>query len=125
MPPLTLVHTHRAEKAAEYIKALTYDMQIWQDSIAGTASGHPGQLPPYKSIYAGWDANKPEWMPEFVSLVRGQLDRAKAITNHLFGLQQFVIGKLIWDAYLKGEENDEKAVMKKITEAVKAEMSRG
>ena len=25
--------------------------------------GHPGQLPPYKSIYADWDANKPDWMP--------------------------------------------------------------
>ena len=36
-----------------------------------------------------------------------------------------MIGKPIWDAYLKGEETDEKAVMKKITEAVKAEMSRG
>ena len=81
------------EKAAEYIKALTYDQQIWKDSIVGTPSGHPGQLPPYKSIYADWDANKPDWMPPFVGLVRGQLDKAKAITNHLFGLQQFVIGK--------------------------------
>ena len=51
------------EKAAEYIKALTYDAQIWKDSIVGTPSGHPGQLPPYKSIYADWDANKPDWMP--------------------------------------------------------------
>ena len=81
------------EKAAEYIKALTYDPQIWKDSIAGTPSGHPGQLPPYKSIYAEWDANKPDWMPTFVALVRGQLDKAKAINNHIFGLQQFVIGK--------------------------------
>jgi multiple sugar transport system substrate-binding protein len=40
-------------------------------------------------------------------------------------LQQFVIGKPIWDAYLKGEMTDEKAVMKKIAEAVKAEMSKG
>ena len=31
-------------------------------------------------------------MPDFVNLVRGQLDEAKAIRNHLFGLQQFVIG---------------------------------
>src|SRR5215470_15103458 len=67
------------EKAAEYIKALTYDNQIWKDSIVGTRSGHPGQLPPYKSIYAGWDASKPDWMPPFVGLVRGQLDQAKAI----------------------------------------------
>lgn len=118
-------HGKNKEKVAEYIKALTYDMQIWQDSIAGTASGHPGHLPPYMSIYAGWDANKPEWMPEFVPLVRGQLDRAKAINNHLFGLQQFVIGKPIWDAYLKGEETDEKAVMKRVSEAVNAEINRG
>ena len=40
------------EKAAEYIKALTYDPRIWKDSIAGTPTAHPGQLPPYKSIYA-------------------------------------------------------------------------
>ena len=65
------------EKAAEYIKALTYDQQIWKDSIVGTPSGHPGQLPPYKSIYADWDANKPDWMPPFVGLVRGQLDQGQ------------------------------------------------
>ncbi len=59
-------HGKNKEKAAEYIKALTYDPQIWKDSIAGTESGHPGQLPPYKSIYAEWDANKPDWMPDFV-----------------------------------------------------------
>ncbi len=118
-------HGKNKEKAAEYIKALTYDAQIWKDSIAGTASGHPGQLPPYKSIYSEWDANKPDWMPDFVSLVRGQLDRAKAITNHIFGLQQFVIGKPLWDAYLKGEEADPKAAMQKVVEAVQAEMKRG
>ena len=56
-------HGKNKEKAAEYIKALTYDQQIWKDSIVGTPSGHPGQLPPYKSIYADWDANKPDWMP--------------------------------------------------------------
>ena len=118
-------HGKNKEKAAEYIKALTYDPQIWKDSIAGTESGHPGQLPPYKSIYAEWDANKPDWMPPFVGLVRGQLDKAKAITNHVFGLQQFVIGKPIWETYLKGEEADPKAAMQKVVEAVQAEMKRG
>jgi multiple sugar transport system substrate-binding protein len=118
-------HGQNKEKAAEYIRALTYDRQIWQDSIKGTQSGHPGQLPPYKSIYAEWDAKKPEWMPDFVGLVRGQLDQAKAITNHLFGLQQFVIGKPIWESYLKGTEADPKAAMQKVVEAVRAEMKRG
>ena len=46
------------EKAAEYIKALTYDQQIWKDSIVGTPGVHPGQLPPYKSIYADWDVEQ-------------------------------------------------------------------
>ena len=86
-------HGQNKDKAAEYIQALTYDPQIWQDSIAGTETGHPGQMPPYKSIYAEWEANPPEWMPPFVGLVRSQLDVARAITNHLFGLSQFVIGK--------------------------------
>jgi len=117
-------HGKNKEKAAEYIRALTYDMQIWKDSIAGTESGHPGHLPPYMSIYAGWDANKPDWMLDFVPLIRGQLDRAKAIKNHIFGLQQFVIGKPVWETYLKGEESDPKAAMKKVAEAVQAEMKR-
>ena len=99
-------HGENKEKAAEYIQALTYNPQIWQDSIAGTATAHPGQLPPYASIYAGWNANRPDWLPPFVDLVRGQLDRARAIQNHLFGLQQFVIGKPIWETYLTGEESD-------------------
>jgi len=113
------------EKVVEYIKSLTYDKQIWKDSIVGTKSGHPGHLPPYKSIYANWTANKPEWMPEFVGLIHGQLDKAKAINNHLFGLQQFVIGKPIWEAYLKGQEPDPKAAMRKVVEAVQAEMKKG
>ena len=118
-------HGQNKEKAAEYIKTLTYDQQIWKDSIVGTKSGHPGQLPPYKSIYAGWTANKPDWMPEFVGLVRGQLDKAKAINNHLFGLQQFVIGKPIWESYLKGQEPDPKVAMQKVVDAVQAEMKKG
>jgi ABC-type glycerol-3-phosphate transport system substrate-binding protein len=113
------------EKAAEYIKALTYDNQIWKDSIVGTKSGHPGQLPPYKSIYAEWKASKPDWMPPFVWLVRDQLDRAKAIDNNLFGLQQFVIGKPIWETYLKGQEPNPKVAMQKVMDAVQAEMKKG
>ena len=120
-----LKYGQNKEKAAEYIKALTYDRQIWKDSIVGTKSGHPGQLPPYKSIYADWDANKPDWMPTFVALVRDQLNRASAINNNLFGLQQFVIGKPIWETYLKGEESDPKAAMQKVVDAVHAEMKKG
>ncbi len=112
-------------KAAEYIQALTYDRQIWQDSVAGTETGHPGQLPPYKSIYAEWEANSPEWMLPFVSLVRSQLNEARAIDNHLFGLSQFQIGKPHWEKYLTGEESDPKVAMQNVKDAVQAEMDRG
>jgi multiple sugar transport system substrate-binding protein len=120
-----LKYGQNKEKAAEYVRALTYDPQIWQDSIAGTETAHPGQLPPYGSIYADWDATPPDWMPEFVGLVRSQLDKAKAITNHLFGLQQFVIGQPVWEAYLKGEVDDPKVAMQNVMDAVQAERKRG
>jgi multiple sugar transport system substrate-binding protein len=120
-----LKHGENKEQAAEYIKALTYDPQIWQDSIVGTETAHPGQLPPYSSIYAEWDASPPEWMPEFVGLVRGQLDQAKAITNHLFGHQQFVIGQPVWETYLKGEEQDPRVALQNVVDAVQAELKRG
>jgi ABC-type glycerol-3-phosphate transport system substrate-binding protein len=113
------------EKAAEYIKALTYDSQIWKDDIAGTPTNHVGSMPPYKSIYAQWDSSKPDWLPSYVGLVRSQFDRAKAITNHLFGLQQFVIGKPIWETYLKGEEPNPKVAMQKVMDAVQAEVKKG
>ncbi len=113
------------EKAAEYIQSLTYDKQIWKDSIAGTETGQPGQLPPYKSIYADWEANKPDWMLDFVGLVRGQLDQAKAITNHLFGLSQFQIGQPVWETYLKGEESDPRVALQNVVDAVRAEIDRG
>jgi hypothetical protein len=64
-------------------------------------------------------------MPEFVGLVRGQLDSAKAITNHLFGLQQFVIGQSAWETYLKGEEQDPRVAMQNVVDAVQAELKRG
>lgn len=118
-------HGKNKEKAAEYVKALTYDMQIWKDSIAGTSTGHPGQLPPYKSLFAQWNANRPSWLPDFVGLVRGQLDQAKCITNHLFGLQQFIIGQSVWETYLKGEEKNPRVAMQNVVDAVHAEMKRG
>ena len=114
-------HGQNKEKAAEYIKALTYDPQIWQDSIAGTETAHPAQLPPYVSIYADWNSNKPDWLPEFVALMRAQLDVARAIRNNFFGLSQFQIGKAHWEKYLTGEEKDPKVALQAAKDAVKAE----
>lgn len=108
------------EKAAEYMRALTYNEQLWKDSIGGTSAGHPGQLPPYKSLYEKWNTEKPEWYTSqaWVSTVFGQLPNAKAIPNNPFGLNQFVIGQPIWEKYLKGEVADAKTAMEETKKAV-------
>jgi ABC-type glycerol-3-phosphate transport system substrate-binding protein len=112
------------EKAAAYMKALTTNPKIWADSIGGSASGQPGQLPPYQSIYAGWKANPPDFLKAnpWVDLVFGQLQVAKAIPNHAYGLQQFVLGQPLWEKYLKGDEKDPKAALKAAKDAVAADV---
>jgi len=114
------------EKAAEYMRTLTYSDQIWKDSIGGSASGQPGQLPPYTSIYNKWKQSPPDFLKEnpWVDLVFGQLQVAKAIPNHAFGLQQFIIGQPIWEKYLKGEEKDPKVAMQAAKDAVAAEVKK-
>jgi ABC-type glycerol-3-phosphate transport system substrate-binding protein len=110
------------EAAAEYMQALTYNERIWRDSIGGSETAHPGQLPPYASIYAAWEEETPDWLAaqSWVPLVRGQLDAAMAIPNHAFGLQQFQIGKEHWDRYLTGEETDPLVALQAAKDAVVA-----
>ena len=117
-------HGSNKEEAAEYMTELTYDMQLWQNSIEGTDAGRPLHLPPYSSIYAEWDANPPDWLPEAVPLVRNQLEVAKAIPNHLFGLQQFIVGQPIWETFLTGQESDPMVAMQNTWDAVTAEIER-
>ena len=112
------------EKAVEYVKALTSNEQIWKDSIAGTATAHPGHLPPYSSLYSKWASEKPDWIQPFVALIRDQLDRAKAIENHEFSLTQFVVGRPYWEKYLKGEESDPKKALQAAKDAVAAEIKK-
>lgn len=114
------------DKAAEYMKALTYSDRIWKDSISGSPSGHPGQLPPFKSIYAKWQANPPDWLgaQTWVPLVRAQLDVAKAIPNNVYGLNQFVIGQPFWEKYLKGDEKDPKVALQAAKDAVIADIKK-
>ena len=109
------------EQAAEYLKALTYDERVWQESIGGgrAATGH---LPPYSSLWDKWKSNRPSWMQDYALQVFDQLKVSKAIPNHKFGLTQFVIGQPHWEKYLKGETNDPKAAMQEVKDAIQAEM---
>ncbi len=114
------------QKAADYMVKLTRDAKIWQDSIAGTAQAHPGQLPPYQSIYDGWAKDKPDWLTAqpWVSVVGAQLASAKAIPNHAFGLQQFIIGQPLWEKFLSGEEADPVVALQAAKDAVVAEIKK-
>lgn len=112
------------QAAADYMTELTYDAQLWQNSIEGTETAHPMHLPPYSSFYAEWNENPPEWLPPGVSLIRGQLDVAKAIPNHLFGLSQFQIARPEWEKYLYGEESDPMVAMQAAWDVVTAEIER-
>lgn len=117
-------HGQNKQASADYMTELTYDMQLWQNSIEGTETGRPMQLPPYSSIYAEWAENPPEWLPPGVNLIRGQLDVAKAIPNHLFGLSQFQIARPEWEKYLTGEVDDPMVAMQAAWDAVTAEIER-
>jgi hypothetical protein len=112
------------DKAAEYMKALTFNEGIWKDSISGSPTSHPGQIPPYQSFYDKWAKAKPAWWQEWVPLVLDQLKVAKAIPNQKFGLTQFQIGQPFWEKYLKGEEADPKKAMQATWDAVQAEVKK-
>jgi multiple sugar transport system substrate-binding protein len=109
------------DQAAAYMKSLTYNQGIWKDSINGTPTSHPGQLPSYQSVYASWAAAKPDWMQDWVPLVFDQLKVARAIPNQKFGLTQFNIGQPYWEKYLTGEESDPKVAMQAAFDAVQAQ----
>jgi multiple sugar transport system substrate-binding protein len=107
--------------AAQYMKALTYNEGIWKDSISGSPTSHPGQIPPYQSFYDKWTASQPTWWQDWVPLILSQLKVAKAIPNQKFGLSQFVIGQPEWEKYLTGEQSDPKVAMQAAWDAVQAE----
>jgi len=76
--------------------------------------------------YAGWEADTPDWLAvqPWVKLVRDQLDVARAIPNHAWGLQQFIIGQPLWEEYLKGEVDDPMVAMQEAKNAVVAEIEK-
>ncbi|HXV99579.1 MAG TPA: ABC transporter substrate-binding protein, partial [Anaerolineae bacterium] len=114
------------EKAAEYMRSLTYNDQIWKDSIAGSSSGHPGQLPPFLSVNEKLQKDNPDWFQKeaWVPLIFEQLKVAKAIPNHAFGLQQFILAQPVWEKYLKGEVTDPKVAMQEAKDLVAAEVKK-
>jgi hypothetical protein len=114
------------QQAANYVKALTYDMRIWQESIAGDPDKGVtpvGQLPPYKSIYDAWAANPPDYITAnpWVTPIFDALGRAKAIEPTVIAISQFNVARPEWLKYLTGEVADAKTALANAMNAVYAE----
>ncbi len=63
-------------------------------------------------------------MADWAFTVRKELATSKAIRTHKFGLNQFVIGKPAWEAYLKGDEKNPKRALAKAKALVLAEVKK-
>ncbi len=109
---------------ADYMKALTYDAGVWQQSI-GAGTEQVGQLPPYQSLWNQWRTSPPAWLPKWAFFVYDQLRVSRAIQPGKWGLQQFVIGQPHWQRYLTGEVADPKRAMQDAMSAVRAEVKKG
>ena len=119
-------HGQNKEKAAEYIKALTYDQQIWKASIVGTPGVLSGSASALQIDLRG------------LGLEQARLDaavrrsRAQSARSRQGDRQQSLWAAAIrhrqtriWETYLKGEEPDPKVAMTKVKEAVQAEIKKG
>ena len=116
------------EKAAEYMKALTYEPQIWKDSIAGTCvrSAGPVAAVPVGLRTAG-RRTTPDWLQAqtWVPLVLGQLGSGQGHPEPCVRpARSSRSASPIWEKYLKGEEKDPKVAMQAAKDAVVAEIKK-
>jgi multiple sugar transport system substrate-binding protein len=111
-------------QAADYMRFLTYDPRIWRHALGKDVRGAPGQLAPYKSMWAKWQGSPPPWMANWAFTVYNQLKVSQAIRTHKFGLTQFFIGQPGWERYLKGEERDPKKALARARDLVLAEVKK-
>ena len=114
------------QQAADYIKTLGYDQRIWKESVAGDPDNGVsavGQLPPFKSIYADWDANPPDFIKNapWVNTIFGALSRAKAIEPTVMAATQFTVARPEWLKYLTGDIPTAKEALQNAANAVYAE----
>jgi multiple sugar transport system substrate-binding protein len=117
-----LKYGENKEQAAQYMDGLTHDQRIWKNSIVGNLPESPavGQLPVYQSIWKDYEANRPDWMPDWAFAVKDGLGSAQAITPTILSIQQFDIAAPFYVAYLRGEANDAKGQLTQAMDAVQA-----
>jgi hypothetical protein len=109
-------------QAAKYLKTLTYDQRIWEDSVVGKPPKEiaAGQLPIYQSLWDAYKEDPPEWLEEntWPFTIRDGLDQARAIAPTKLGVTQFDVAMPFYVDYLKGNEKDAKTALTKAMDAV-------
>jgi multiple sugar transport system substrate-binding protein len=117
-------HGGDKEAAAEYMRTLTNDQRIWEQSVTGDAANNRtavGQLPVYQTLWDEYEANRPEWLTDWAFAIKDGLGAAQAIRPTVMSISQFNTAAPFYVAYLRGEESDAKAALDKAMDAVMAE----
>lgn len=115
------------QQAAAYVKALTYNQDLWKQSFTGNpAKKQPavGQMPDYNSLWADWEKNKTPWVPAWAFDVWNHMSSAQAIHPTKLGVTQFNVAQPFYIKYLKGETKDAKTALTQANDAVQAEMKK-
>jgi multiple sugar transport system substrate-binding protein len=108
------------EQAAQYMDKLTHDQRIWQHSVQGNLPDEPavGQLPVYETVWAEYEANRPDWMTDWAFAIKNGLGAAQAIAPTKLSTSQFNLAAPFYSAYLRGEESDAKTALTKAMDEV-------
>jgi hypothetical protein len=119
-------HGLNKQQAADYMKALTTDERIWQESVAGDVENgvNPvGQLPVLKSLWEEYTASPPEWLTAnpWATSIWESLPNASAIHPTKLSTTQFNIAAPFYTKYLSGETADAKQALTDAQDAVMAE----
>ncbi len=123
-----VLFTHGANKpqSAEYMKALSTDPRIWQESVAGDPAAGvsaPGQLPVLKSLWAEYEKSPPDWLTAnpWATSIWKSLPNASAIAPSKLSTTQFNIAAPFYSKYLSGDTSDAKTAMSDAQDAVNKE----
>jgi len=123
-----VLFTHGLNKAqaGEYMKTISTDPRIWEESVAGNPDEGvtpPGQLPVLKSVWAEYEASPPEWLTAnpWASSIWENLPNASAIAPSKLSVTQFNVAAPFYIKYLNGETADAKTALTEAQDAVMAE----
>lgn len=120
-------HGLNKEQAANYMLALSTDMRIWEESIAGNPDDDitpVGQLPVTDMVWEELESTPPEWLTEnpFATAIWESLPQASAIAPSPLSITQFNVAAPFYTAYLSGETDDAAQAMRDAQDAVMAEL---